>query len=212
MKKRKRLLAGTAIFILLFFIGIGLLLIAKGNDNTVKQIEYNEQNSDKENYLQVTDLYGTEDNDSLEVFFNQKASLQRMKEAYDAFVLNSNLTYFEVSTQSLFLVGDYTFSDAFVDGGKEIINEKGKVVTSVKSKQLGENTAQYYCMSEKMESGNWFSQSDYIWKSKKTIPIVLGYNYKKYVQIGDTISFCYLGEDVKNGEVIGFLKKMLVSA
>lgn len=186
----------------------GLLLLAKGNYNTAIQQEYNEQ-LEEECYLDINDLYGTEGYNSVDVFFEKNDSLKSMQQAYQILMEDTKLTYYEVASQPLLLVGKYTFSEDFVDGGKEAVNQngKGRLVTSVKSRQLGESTAEYYHMSDKMESGTWFTKSDYIWKSEKTIPVILGYNYKKYMNIGDIFSFCYLGEEEQKGEVIGFLKQ-----
>ena len=83
---------------------------------------------------------------------------------------------------------------------KMLVNEKLEYITPVDAFILNQKTMQKLGL-------DYLSDQDFIYNGE--FPMVLGYGFKEYYNIGDTIPIRYSGERF-NGKVVGFYDKDLV--
>ncbi len=74
----------------------------------------------------------------------------------------------------------------------------------VKSIQMSRNVREVFSLE--MDSGDFFSDDDYILDEGSYYNAILGYEYKDYFNVGDKIKVDYLYEKI-DFQIIGFLKK-----
>ena len=83
---------------------------------------------------------------------------------------------------------------------KMLVNKKLEYITPVDAFILNQKTMQKLGL-------DYLSDQDFIYNGE--FPMVLGYGFKEYYNIGDTIPIRYLGKRF-NGKIVGFYDKDLV--
>ena len=159
------------------------------------QVYWTAENLSDNNYYRYTKAENSEYYNRLQKF---KASLFQQEEFCYMCITDQMIQIINKRIPDIFLSG-YEEGDIEYD-----INKVGnQTLYSAKAIEVSANFFDYYNI--KVENGKKFSDEDYIYKEGKNIPILLGNEYKKYFEIGDTFnayflcdSFCF--------EVIGFIK------
>lgn len=161
-------------------------------------------------FIKLRDNYdGLNGRMSIKDFFKQPDSYKKMKELYQDISNNNNLKYYEIATQRIEFIGEFTGDINQVVGGTESINKEinGDKITPLKSIQLGKTASEYLDFKNKINTGNYFEDSDFYLREDKLISVVLGDSYSEIYSIGDTFDVIYLGNIKLKCKVIGFLKK-----
>lgn len=192
-------------------IVVCFLLFSFGNFNTAKQMK-NDDIYEGIRYLQVVDCYDMEGNTSLEDFFAEETSFKMLKKAYEEMLNIFGNDYYEIGQQPIEYKGVCNFTEDLIVGGDEAKNQEveelGTIITPLKSIQIGKETADTINLKKMVTWGRFFSEEDYMYdSSKKNIPLLLGSEYVDILNIGDTFSFYYLGEEEFAGEIVGFFEK-----
>jgi len=187
-------------------------LNAISESNNYQKTNTTTANSDN-NYPPHYLVYNTTETSEL---INKKDSLERLKNMNKE--LNNNFNYIEFSSQPLHYIGDYKMSPDFVYDNSFLYDNERNInrnisgsadkpiyVTNLNSIQLGEKI--YKDFDDNIDSGRNFSSNDYqINDRSQPINTVLGYNYKKYYNIGDTLKVNIYGKDIILN-IIGFYKE-----
>lgn len=167
-------------------------------------------------YANVSDCYGLDGIPQMSELFMEKDSLQRLKGFNND--LNTYFNFYEVFVQPVEYVLYYTGPSKFVDGydlgyADELMNQKlynGKkhyYLTPLNAVQIGLRAMIDFDLESKMEKGRCFTTEECVVKTKlKVIPVLLGYDYEQYYELGDQIKVNHLNYPVKL-KVIGFLRK-----
>lgn len=163
-------------------------------------------------YVMIADEYF--DDNALSKLYDEEESFIRLCNLNDD--LNKYFDYYELSFQALQSLEYYNLDDEFVKiynrkGGKienQIvgIEEEERYVTSLNTIIVNENFFETYLDS--IEQGEKFTDDDYILSMSEDIPILLGYNYMSYFDIGDTLELNYLGSNL-TFYIKGFLTENL---
>ena len=163
-------------------------------------------------YVMLADEYL--DDDDLSELYREKDIFTRLSNMNDD--LNKYFDYYELSFQALQSLEYYDLDDDFIKvynrKGDKIENQlvridgKRHYVTSLNTVQVNKNFFDSYLAS--MEKGDKFIDDDYILSMTENIPVLLGYNYMPYYNIGDTLKLNYLGNDM-TFYIKGFLSKNL---
>ena len=146
------------------------------------------------------ELYKISDNfidDDEKNFFGQSDNVKILKELYSWLDTNNQFTYIVASKQG-FYMDEYVYPDIFKEG-----YEHGFIYIEEQYKCLQVNQAFINYFAIKAIDGRLFELPDYN-IDNEIIPIVLGYEYKTYANIGDRINFYYCNKEL-TGEVVGFL-------
>ena len=168
-------------------------------------------------YAEVFDLYGGDGTSKESELFRQKDSLERLKgfnrdlntyfnfyEVYDQFVEYCSYYYGEAKFVCSYDLG---YADQFIN--QELHNDNNDLyyVTPLEAVQIGLNAMVHFHLADKVESGRCFTSEEYVVTKKlKEIPVLLGYEYEEYHDIGDQLKVLHMGYPV-NLKVVGFLKK-----
>lgn len=191
------------------FMSYCCLFLALGNLKTVNQITKNDNIKEFERVLKITDDYDSISNESLYAFFNKKDTSNKLEEAYSKILDSFGERYYEIGEQAVEYIGKCDLNVEFILGGDEArnqeIDEIQQIITPLKSIQLGEKTIENIKLDQKIQMGNNFLHDDYILNGK-IISLILGNDYKEEFDLGDTISFFYLGEQF-TGKVNAFAKE-----
>lgn len=117
--------------------------------------------------------------------------------------MNCNWDYYEITTQALqskeFYSGDERFVKIYNRKGGQIKNqiitenEESHYVTSLNTIQMSKKAFDKYL--PEIESGERFNDDDFVLSDSDSIPIILGYNYKAYTDIGEIMRLNYLQKD-----------------
>lgn len=192
--------------ILIIILGGGIYFFSEENDrisnNDIKfeTTHFTEKTSDN-SYIRIVDDYV--DDAALNNLYNEENLIKRLKR------FNENLTdhfdYYEISFQALQSLDYYDGDERFVKiynrrGGKIInqeINIDGKrcYVTSFNTLQTNERF-----FSENLnfvDEGEGFEKKDYLLSASEKVPIILGHNYKKDVNLGETFTLNYLEKNLE---------------
>jgi len=163
-------------------------------------------------YVMLADEYL--DDDDLSELYSEEDILTRLSKLNDD--LNKNFDYYELSFQALQSLEYYNLDDDFVKvynrKGDKIQNQAIKIdgrshyVTSLNTVQVNKRFFDSYLAS--IEKGEAFNDDDYILSTSENIPVLLGYNYTPYYNIGDTLKLNYLGSDM-TFYIKGFLSENL---
>lgn len=155
-------------------------------------------------YLRVSDVYDKKNQKTLSQFFLEKDSLERMKEF--SHIANEEFNFLEFDTQPLLLKDDFDYKDEFrEDYGSSSYGVNDNIGISLQSVQIGENAYDFFSLENKIAKGKGFEHSHFVFNNK-IIPVILGHEYSKLVNIDDIIKFNYLSKDI-SVKVIGFLSK-----
>lgn len=168
-------------------------------------------------YAELYRRYGFDDNPQMSELFAEKDSLQRLKDFNHD--LNQYFNYYEVfKVQGVdYVEGYYKGSPKFVTGydrGEDgFMNQKISTaegfyyLTSIEAVQIGLRAMEDFDLSGKVERGRCFYSEDYVVKTKlKEMPVLLGYEYEEFYELGDQIKVNYIDYPVML-KVIGFLRK-----
>ncbi|MEO2527715.1 hypothetical protein [Enterocloster clostridioformis] len=163
-------------------------------------------------YVMLADEYL--DDDDLSELYREKDIFTRLSNMNDD--LNKYFDYYELSFQALQSLEYYDLDDDFIKvynrKGDKIENQSVRIdgkrhyVTSLNTVQVNKKFFDSYLAS--MEKGDKFIDDDYILSMTENIPVLLGYNYMPYYNIGDTLKLNYLGSDM-TFYIKGFLSKNL---
>nr|WP_300326694.1 hypothetical protein [uncultured Anaerostipes sp.] len=193
------------------FVVIFSLFLVLGNYKTAVQMDKNREAKNSKQTLKITDQYDASKKISLNTFFSESDSLNRLQNAYSLMLSYFGDRYFEIGEQSIEYIGMCNIDEKFVVGGIEGKNQEiaeiKKIITPLNSIQLGKSTIESINLNKMIQSGKEFVKEDFIFDEKDAVvPLVLGYDYKNQFEIGDTFSFFYLGKQFI-GEIKAFLDK-----
>lgn len=193
------------IIILQFTTALTFLNISINGLNTIyfKKTSFN-QSLDK-NYYELIDNY-TGNNEV--AFKNEQDNLKRLKDFYHLLIQNENFNYIEMSFQPLY-VKDFQGENKFLYGYKHNQNQPPILLDNgyysyVYSIQINETAITEFNL--KLEDGEMFMETDYLYHKDTPIPVLLGYDYMSVYNIGDEIEIDYLQLRTKI-KVKGFLSK-----
>lgn len=201
----------TTLIFLLFIISITLMItsISYYNSFLNRKIEFSKLYN--RNYYQLHDNYFGEDET---IFLEEKDNLSRLKSFYSDITSMENITYYNLNSQPIYLK-DANVANSFYygfeeSGEKQIvdINQENQNYHYLKSAQISDNVITDFNL--KITSN--ISDKDIIkqWKNTQVndtnIPIILGYNYRNIMELGDIYKI-YTMLGYFNVEVIGFLEK-----
>ncbi len=152
-----------------------------------------------DSFIQISDNYP--DEDSRAELFGEEKIIERLI-AFNK-NLNCNWDYYEITTQALqskeFYSGDERFVKIYNRKGGQIKNqiitenEESHYVTSLNTIQMSKKAFDKYL--PEIESGERFNDDDFVLSDSDSIPIILGYNYKAYTDIGEIMRLNYLQKD-----------------
>ncbi|ABR50254.1 hypothetical protein Amet_4173 [Alkaliphilus metalliredigens QYMF] len=147
-------------------------------------------------------------------FYSQPNGERNVKTMYEKLVNAKEFEYYEIYYQSLYILnyeGSDIFRKMYEDGNpykEDIVMEmngtKYPPAATIKAAQLS-----YNCFSDfnlKLLEGQKFKEEDYFHSINETVPIILGYEYKKQYKLGQELQGVYIAEPF-NFEVIGFLEQ-----
>lgn len=174
------------LFIVLVLLFTGFSIAANTKDNThISSEEYYDKNSSS--WLQIyykvdfSELYGKK--------------IKQLKNAYQAL---SGRNYYEINFQYL-EIPSFPGKDVFLYGyeyghGEDAKNQYGSLmVSNVKAIQLSHNSISRFNLS--VDKGRLFYDSDY--HDGDIMPILLGYEYKDILKVGDEIEGRFIGKPFK---------------
>jgi hypothetical protein len=181
-------------------------------EKNLKFDEYTKENN-MIHYIKITDNYDRRGYDTFSDFIESDNSVQKLKNLYHDLINSDTLKYLEIATQAIEFVGEYPYSDEFLYNGdislkNQLIELDGgaNYVTPLNSIQIGKETFERLELGDYVAEGNVFSGEDFVFKEDDHVSIILGHNYKEYLNIGDNIDVKFLTKDM-NLQVIGFLNK-----
>ncbi len=131
-------------------------------------------------------------------FFSRQDNVAILKELYEWLNNNEHFQYIVASTQGFYMEED-TFLDQF-KVGYEYNNVF--VDNQYKSIQTNSDFMEYYSID--ISEGRTFEPKDYMIQNN-VVPILMGYDYKDYISIGDNLEFYYCNKEMI-GRVAGFLE------
>lgn len=147
------------------------------------------------------EIYKLTDNfigDEESSFFSRQDNVAILKVFYEWLQNNEHFHYIVASTQGFYMEED-TFVDQF-KVGYEYNNIF--VENQYKSIQANSSFMEYYAID--IVEGRTFEPRDYMIQNN-AVPILMGYDYKDYINIGDNIEFYYCNKEM-TGQVAGFLE------
>ena len=142
----------------------------------------------------MTDLqyYTYMDDDNVEIY-------ERLLKFHHACLNEKRFVYMDLVEQPIEVYGT-EIPDIFLDGYEEgeqlnsIYNMDGKDWYRTKSLQVSDSF--FGIFSPQLLEGRLFSEDDYIYERNKTVPVIVGSDYKEYLHVGDKITCDYLTEDL----------------
>lgn len=151
-------------------------------------------------YARLTDNYA-EEKTRLSLY-NEEDITDRLKALNQE--LNSQFNYYELSFQALqslsYFDGDNRFVKVYNRKGDQIKNQQITIdgqecyVTSLYTLQTNKNLFDNQLSS--LEKGESFDASDYLLSDSKAVPVILGWNYLEYADIGDVFHLNYLEKNM----------------
>lgn len=162
--------------------------------------------------IKITDNYDRKGYESFGELMNKPDSIVKLKKMYHDLLSSEILDFYEVSMQPVELIGEYIYSENFLYNddinikNQEIKSENGEIfcITPLKSIQIGRETFYKLELEKYTMNGIELKQSDFTLTND--IPVILGYNYKEYYSVGDSINALFLSQNM-NFVVTGFFNK-----
>lgn len=151
------------------------------------------------------DLYKMIDNfydlDEFYNFRNNASNINSLSNFYNQLSLSENFDIITSFNQCI-EVSDFKGDNNFYYNSEEFIETHQSSKVNIKSLQLNQKAYLFYNIEADDNIEIYWDDISY---EDKSIPILLGSDYKKYYKCGDIISGNYYSKDMKF-EVIGFLK------
>lgn len=190
----------TAVFSLFnYLIFIKILL----SDN---QARYSQNISD--NYVDI------EFNQEYSPLYSSTNGESNLKTMYEKLASAKEFKYYEIYSQFLYIfnyTGSPIFREAYEAGNPYKEDEDMKIygvayppAAAIKTVQLSNNCFSDFSLN--LSEGRKFEKNDYFYSINETVPIILGYEYKKQYKLGQKLQGIYIAEPF-NFEIIGFLEK-----
>ena len=140
--------------------------------------------------------------DDLTVFLKKDNSLSVMKEMYENFINTWGSSYCIIVSQPVYTL-EVMFPLKFCYGYGDTPDEHVDP-TFIKAVQMNKNAI---TMSNiELYEGRIFNQNEYTYTNGKTVPIIVGYEYKEYLNLGDKFTVDYLNK-ILTLEVVGIAQK-----
>lgn len=140
--------------------------------------------------------------DDLTVFLKKDNSLSVMKEMYENFNNTWGSSYCIIVSQPVYTL-EVMFPLKFCYGYGDTPDEHVDP-TFIKAVQMNKNAI---TMSNiELYEGRIFNQNEYTYINGKTVPIIVGYEYKEYLNLGDKFTVDYLNK-ILTLEVVGIAQK-----
>ena len=140
--------------------------------------------------------------DDLTVFLKKDNSLSVMKEMYENFNTTWGSSYCIIVSQPVYTL-EVMFPLKFCYGYGDTPDEHVDP-TFIKAVQMNKNAI---TMSNiELYEGRIFNQNEYTYTNGKTVPIIVGYEYKEYLNLGDKFTVDYLNK-ILTLEVVGIAQK-----
>lgn len=140
--------------------------------------------------------------DDLTVFLKKDNSLSVMKEMYENFNNTWGSSYCIIVSQPVYTL-EVMFPLKFCYGYGDTPDEHVDP-TFIKAVQMNKNAI---TMSNiELYEGRIFNQNEYTYTNGKTVPIIVGYEYKEYLNLGDKFTVDYLNK-ILTLEVVGIAQK-----
>lgn len=140
--------------------------------------------------------------DDLTVFLKKDNSLSVMKEMYENFNNTWGSSYCIIGSQPVYTL-EVMFPLKFCYGYGDTPDEHVDP-TFIKAVQMNKNAI---TMSNiELYEGRIFNQNEYTYTNGKTVPIIVGYEYKEYLNLGDKFTVDYLNK-ILTLEVVGIAQK-----
>ncbi len=140
--------------------------------------------------------------DDLSVFFKKNNSLSVMKEMHENFNNTWGSSYCIIVSQPVYTL-EVLFPLKFCYG-YGYTPEEHIDPTFMTAVQMNKNAIE---MSNiELYEGRGFNQNEYTYTDEKTVPVIVGYEYKEYLNLGDKFTVDYLNK-ILTLEVVGIAKK-----
>ncbi|MDM5370312.1 ABC transporter permease [Bacillus thuringiensis] len=143
-------------------------------------------------------------------FFSNPSELSKVKNFYHALLNSKDFLYMNTTLQHIGVQnfkGNPIFLQGYEQGNPRPPYQKRQGSPSfdrVKSIQINHNLLTAF--DAKIQNGRVFNKEDFSFKKGTKIPIILGAEYQSIYNIGETINFDYLNQELE-GIIIGILQK-----
>ena len=151
---------------------------------------------DSDNMYRLVDM-----EESTSSFIKDNEKVVHLKEFYNELGKNSSIEYYEEIEQPV-VVGQFRATEIFHYGYEEQFE-------SDEIKQILINYASWHKnnLCEKIMDGEEFEKSDFVQENYEEIPVILGYEYKDFYNIGDTMEVTLSPEIYGHYKVIAIMNK-----
>lgn len=143
---------------------------------------------------------------SITGYFSDLSKLSNLKNFYLELSDNTNYTYLDKTCQGIYMennLGTNIFLYGYEKGSENYYSDEQNInYYNFKNVTINNNCWLYY--NFKVIKGRCFEENDYYYND--TIPVILGYEYKDYYDIGDIFQGEYLSCEFKY-KVVGILEK-----
>ena len=162
-------------------------------------------------FYQVVDNYKTDKYTEAELskITGNDSFMNNLQKFNNEMNSTDTVDFYDMKYQTVDFIGKWNKPEDLTYGYKEkldlidkkmLVNKKLEYITPVDAFILNQKTMQKLGL-------DYLSDQDFIYNGE--FPMVLGYGFKEYYNIGDTIPIAYLREKF-NGKVVGFYDKDLV--
>lgn len=199
MKIKKTFYIISSFIIFSIFFTIFTILLPLVSSIPLKNGGFKTVSSTNDLYKLIDNFY---DPDQFYDYRNDSQSINNLAKFYNQ--LNSSNDFDVISSfNQAIVITDFKGDKNFYYNSEEFIENYSLEDSNIKSLQLNQKAYDFYNIE--LESGSpifW----DNISYTDNHIPVLLGFEYKKYYQIGDTLSGNYYNKKMQF-EVTGFLKE-----
>ncbi len=201
--KQNRLLNTIAILVSILFFSLLYILVVNLNQANI-DLDTAKKFKGVNVYQISDDLIGERETEYF-ANINSYDTLNRLNKKLNQ---SEDFTYYSVTWQPIY-VGDFKGDekfDPYYNIGRESPPHEmnGKPFSGILSVQV--NDSVFEMNNLKIKEGNLFSEDDYLYDTQtETIPLILGYDYQRYYQIGDSVDI-FLYDKYLKGNIIGFLE------
>ncbi|PHA57786.1 permease [Bacillus wiedmannii] len=143
-------------------------------------------------------------------FFSNPNALLKVKNFYHTLLNSKDFLYLNTTLQHIGVQnfkGQSIFLQGYEKGDPRPPYQKKEGLPSfdrVKSIQINDNVLSTF--NVKTQKGRVFNKEDFLFKKGTKIPIMLGAEYQSFYNVGDTIYFDYLNQELE-GMIVGILQK-----
>lgn len=203
--KNKKLLTFLMIILITCSLSTFGVLISQGKNINQKTTDYSDTYGKQTYYFTadgMTDLQYYE-----YVSDNVTDGYDKLLFFHQLLLKEKRIKYIDLIEQPVEIYGT-EISDIFLDGYEtgeaeySIFDMDGENWYRTKSLQVSESFFNHFKI--KTAFGRKFMEEDYLYQKEKKIPVIIGNEYKKYFQIGDSIHCNYLSDDITL-EIVGIL-------